>query len=104
MLLVEMAFKMPTKKIFFLIFAYFLLYEFSNINLQEQHVRSHKTVEIMVNLNFLLEESGPVQIITDPDPDPRGNQTFGSYGYNSSNVCLSADLRGESEGKYDSQI
>ncbi len=51
--------------------------------------KSHKTVEIKVFLNFSAcwWRSRLVQIITDLDPDPGAQKTYGTYGYGSGTLA-----------------
>ncbi len=54
-------------------FIFFTVVTFTSVFKTNMSLRSYKTVEVMVYINFLLVvEAGSVQIITDLDPDPRG--------------------------------
>jgi hypothetical protein len=49
---------------------------FPTVFKDKKSLRSHKTIEIKVFLNFLLDDGSTVQIIT--DPDPVGPESYGS--------------------------
>jgi hypothetical protein len=84
------AFKMPTNnKIFsnfFIIITFCSVCTFTSVVKDNKSLRTRKTVEIQSFLIFLLVDErirtdpGPVQIITDTDPDSGGTKTYGSYG------------------------
>ncbi len=75
LLFLAVAFKMQTKNGFLSKF-FMLISHFRYINI----IKSHKIVLVPRNLIFLLVIEGTVslQMITDPDLDPRGPKTFGS--------------------------
>ncbi len=69
-----------TKKGFYEVFLRLSYFRYINICIQRQHViEKSQSRRNLVYLNLLLID-GSAQIITDPDPDPGGPKTYGSYG------------------------